>query len=452
MFVVYIEQLNAGLALNSEVLLFISYARQDIDYVRGLLAGLRDKNVDYWLDEHNIPIGEAFVARLGKALTEADGLVLFDTAASRRSYWVRRELLVAQRKRRIGEYHTLARVTDSWLEDGNRWDIRVSSIVARRELPSKLRLRRDAATAQRGRDSASGSPSAIRFGQPANWLGRQEDLARLDSWWTGSTKGLWVEGVAGTGKSGLVGTWITALEHLGYDTDAKVSVEIISAKDLADSSRAGGHEQWRGGSLGGDGLLVVDGIDETAGDRLRYWISEALNQGGRVLVTSRAGPPVALAGEFATLELSALSNVDAAALLGQNGLPDHLTGRAVQELGGHPLAIRIFGGLLSQMEPEEALQRLITYEEPVGEADSLNYSLSFAFDRLSSTDQELLRRLCKFEDDVVRLPDALGTRSLSGGIVASLGELARVGFVTLDRLDEPTRLSVHPLVKAFVNK
>ena len=433
-------------------MLFISYARQDIDYVRSLLEGLRDKNVDFWLDEHNIPIGEAFVARLGKALTEADGLVLFDTAASRRSYWVRRELLVARRNRRLGEYHTLARVTDSRLEDDNQWDISVSSDVARRDLASKLRLRNDTAKIRLGRESVFGPPSAVRLGQPANWLGRQEDLAKLDSWWAGSTMGLWLMGVGGSGKSSLVGTWTTALEHLGYDTDAKANVESISARDLADASRADGQDRWPGGSLGDDRLLLVDGFDEAAEERLSYRISETLNQGGKVLVSSRGAPPVSLAGKFTTLELSALSNVDAAALLSQNGLPDHLTGRAAQELGYHPLAIALFGGLLRHMEPEEALQKLRTYEEPVGERDSLNDLLSFAFDRLSPAGRELLMRLCKFDDDVVRLPDAFGTRSLSGGLVASLRELASVGLVALDRLDEPRRLGVHPRVKAFVNR
>ncbi len=76
-------------------MIFVSYSRADIAGTRPLVNSLSENGIDCWLDESNIPIGQAFVRQLGDALRGADGLLLVDTPASRSSYWVSREIKTA---------------------------------------------------------------------------------------------------------------------------------------------------------------------------------------------------------------------------------------------------------------------------------------------------------------------------------------------------------------------
>jgi len=78
-------------------MVFVSYSRADINDVRPIVEGLRRNGVECWLDESNIPVGEAFVVQLGEALARGDAFLLIDTPASRASYWVKRQTTVARR-------------------------------------------------------------------------------------------------------------------------------------------------------------------------------------------------------------------------------------------------------------------------------------------------------------------------------------------------------------------
>jgi hypothetical protein len=66
-------------------MLFISYSRADVTGTKNLSEALLSKGVECWLDESNIPVGQAFVAQLGEALQRSDAFLLVDTPASRRS-------------------------------------------------------------------------------------------------------------------------------------------------------------------------------------------------------------------------------------------------------------------------------------------------------------------------------------------------------------------------------
>src|SRR5436309_4079081 len=94
-------------------MIFISYSRSDIGYARGVVEALAAEGIECWLDESNIPVGEAFVERLGTALRNADCFWLVDTPASRSSYWVFRELLTSARYKREGKYHSTLRLYSS---------------------------------------------------------------------------------------------------------------------------------------------------------------------------------------------------------------------------------------------------------------------------------------------------------------------------------------------------
>ena len=53
-------------------MMFVSYSRSDIAATRALVEALVTDGVECWLDESNIPVGQAFVERSGTALSEAD--------------------------------------------------------------------------------------------------------------------------------------------------------------------------------------------------------------------------------------------------------------------------------------------------------------------------------------------------------------------------------------------
>ena len=65
-------------------MLFISYSRADVIGAKNLADALLSKGVEFWLDEYNIPVGQAFVAQLGEALQRSDAFLLVDTPASRK--------------------------------------------------------------------------------------------------------------------------------------------------------------------------------------------------------------------------------------------------------------------------------------------------------------------------------------------------------------------------------
>jgi len=184
--------------------------------------------IECWIDEFNIPVGQAFVKQLGDALRNADCYMLVDTAASRSSYWVSRELQTSSRYRRDGKYHSLMRIYSPECQYTDRpdWDLSmVLDQLAADLIVAFLTSRRSDGFAH----SLDDQGEAVSFinsnglGQPSSWVGRQEELRSMDEWWFGSSPGIWLQGVAGTGKSGLIQTWVTALSYLGYCERARAT-------------------------------------------------------------------------------------------------------------------------------------------------------------------------------------------------------------------------------------
>src|ERR1700740_3654739 len=112
-------------------MVFVSYSRAEINMVRPIVERLRRNGVDCWLDESNIPVGEAFVVQLGEALARADAFVLIDTLASRSSYWVKRERITAFRLRDERRAFVVARMFSPELADsGESWGVSVPLTLA----------------------------------------------------------------------------------------------------------------------------------------------------------------------------------------------------------------------------------------------------------------------------------------------------------------------------------
>ena len=61
--------------------LFISYSWLDGDRLESLTKRLNTLGIDYWLDRAKIPVGEAFVVRIGHALRHSQDFLLVDRKA-----------------------------------------------------------------------------------------------------------------------------------------------------------------------------------------------------------------------------------------------------------------------------------------------------------------------------------------------------------------------------------
>jgi len=71
---------------------FLSHASRDDEKVIALAAALRERGIDVWLDRWELISGDDFVARINRALLDADaGLIVFSAAAAK-SRWVSAEI------------------------------------------------------------------------------------------------------------------------------------------------------------------------------------------------------------------------------------------------------------------------------------------------------------------------------------------------------------------------
>lgn len=71
---------------------FISYSHADRRFVRALARALERFDVEVWLDDHHLRIGEVLSQRLAEAIHAADFVVLVISPSSIASDWVRHEV------------------------------------------------------------------------------------------------------------------------------------------------------------------------------------------------------------------------------------------------------------------------------------------------------------------------------------------------------------------------
>lgn len=71
---------------------FLSYARDDQEAARDIATRLKDQGLDVWFDEWRIASGDNVAKQVGKALDEADAMVVLVSPESMKSRSVREEI------------------------------------------------------------------------------------------------------------------------------------------------------------------------------------------------------------------------------------------------------------------------------------------------------------------------------------------------------------------------
>lgn len=439
-------------------MLFISYSRADVTVTKSLAEALLSKGVEFWLDEYNIPVGQAFVAQLGEALQRSNAFLLVDTPASRRSYWVSREIKTGMRYRRVGRYHALIRIYSPACEGdmGTLWD---ASYPLNSDGGERVAELLSVQTTQRSDSAAADDASGVSIesnglGQPSNWSGRQDELRNLDEWWFGSTLGTWLQGLGGIGKSGLVQTWITALGYLGYDDPVKATVlhmsgrEVLKTNDAIDKLAA-----WQLHAASDYKLFFLDGYDEALpGADLENLLQEALRMGSRVVVTSRSQAPSSLFENFQSINLARMSRRDATSMLSAFGIGAPVGIEAAEVLGEHPLALMLFARRVEsgKRTASEALRDLQS-SGPAELQSTLRAALAGSVRALTPDAKQLLEGLCAAGDHgIFFLADFRSQWEPPQG--DALRELARASLVQVDHLEMPTTFAVHQLVRNFIRE
>jgi len=74
---------------------FLSHSHADESIVREVAKGLQTADIDVWLDEAEVLLGDSLLTKIEDGLDSADYVAFFLSKASLRSQWARRELNVA---------------------------------------------------------------------------------------------------------------------------------------------------------------------------------------------------------------------------------------------------------------------------------------------------------------------------------------------------------------------
>ena len=77
---------------DSKARVFVSHASEDKPFVRKLVEALKGKNLNVWLDEEELQVGDSIVTGVSQGLKNADYLVAVLSKASIGSRWVQAEL------------------------------------------------------------------------------------------------------------------------------------------------------------------------------------------------------------------------------------------------------------------------------------------------------------------------------------------------------------------------
>ena len=75
--------------------LFLSHSSSDKQFVRRLVADLKALNLNVWIDEQELRVGDSIVQGISAALTATDYLLIVLSEASTKSKWVQAELNAA---------------------------------------------------------------------------------------------------------------------------------------------------------------------------------------------------------------------------------------------------------------------------------------------------------------------------------------------------------------------
>ena len=435
-------------------MIFISYSRNDIELVRPIVKRLRESGNECWLDESNIPVGEAFVRHLSDGLFESDSYLLFDTESSRGSYWVERERIVMFRKKRTNPNIMITRLgegRDMILPEP--WDLSVAYTETGLASLDKFFARQQREPTLRFSSKTENSNLRMgSFGQPRNWIGMQDELRSLDKWWLGPDRGVWLQGMGGSGKSGLLQTWVTALDVLGYEDAEKLAILFINAREPIENLRASLDNFIRRSWRKERKLATIDGLDETNyPDEIHHFIGELIKNGWCILASSRTGVPEGRESFFRQIYLGGMTSRDSAAFVTGLGV-DSTNAMAVGErLDGHPLALQIFAMHLQKSAGGDAAAALDVLDTvPSGSSTKNIYAITRqTIATLSESARTLLQEVTAQSNNEDSLNAGLARIASSDEGQRACLELVHAGLLQVDNIKTLRKVNIHPIIRNY---
>lgn len=483
--------------------LFLSVAGPDRDRVRELVAALRRRRVDVFTDETGIAVGQGVTPAIQEALSGATALVAYYSRAFTSRPACQLELIAAYLAgQREGDPARRVIVVNPHLETDHLHPAALSDAAFVADLPGTdvdVVARRIVERATR-LDGTIGDTGPVRYGCRPQWYGRgvagtPEFVGRYPLLWRlhtalsatdfamtqEPTHGpvAVLSGVPGAGKTTAVAeyAWLFGDAYPG-------GVHWISLARLGDVHEVHADEvRAAAGRLGldvtrlddvavrgavvdeirsrGPALWVTDDVpDGVSAEDLRKLVLEGASCVRTVLVSRHA-----VDGVGTQITLGALTADEGRAVLGLfrpvpgGGSAAARLERAacdeiVERVGGHPLALRVLGALLTGTEP------LLSYRELAERLPRDVGALDAATGRIAASVVDLgpVERLV-LEVAAVCAPTAVPVRVLARAVAAlghrhaddtshALRELARR---ELAKVDGAGAWRVHPLVTAGVS-
>jgi len=275
------------------------------------------------------------------------------------------------------------------------------------------------------------APAATSSRPHDGFVGRADELARLDTVWDGEAMGIALVGPGGQGKTRL------AVQHASLQTrwPEVQFVDLVSATSRADAvgavAQALGvalHPAEPVAQLGralkarGPMLVVLDNLEsvrEGMEPLIAQWVTAAPE--ARWLLTSRERTSLPGFVEFA---LEGMSSADALGLFLARAEDRsvrlearwHSAIRAIGEhLDGQPLGIELAVSRVSLLDPDALLERLVAQRTPLGTLrgaaprhQSMHATVQWSWDLLGGSAQRLLLALSLFRGPfTVRMADAV---------------------------------------------
>jgi len=205
-------------------------------------------------------------------------------------------------------------------------------------------------------------------------------------------------------------------------------------------------------------LIVLDGLDESPFKNEKGAhdiVSVAIAIGARVLVTSRTKVPELLCEYFVNLNLPAFSRRDSVAALGQLGIPEKDGPQVAEALGDHPLALYLFSNLVATYGSRGAMEELNKTSRRLKAGTSpmefpIEDALQMSFKSLSKRARELLLGLARIPEGRISNHEGLPSDLKLLADNETLQDLVEGGFVQVDRLDSPSRIMLHSLIRAWL--
>ncbi|OGI20773.1 MAG: hypothetical protein A3B68_09565 [Candidatus Melainabacteria bacterium RIFCSPHIGHO2_02_FULL_34_12] len=74
---------------------FISYSSKDKEFVEHLTNKLKKDNIDYWLDEKDLNIGDVLIEEISAGIMKSEYVAIIISENSNKSNWVKKELSIA---------------------------------------------------------------------------------------------------------------------------------------------------------------------------------------------------------------------------------------------------------------------------------------------------------------------------------------------------------------------